>query len=161
MQVEKDKVTSIHYTLKGKNGETLDTSNGRDPLAYLHGNGNIIRGLESALEGKSKGDKLEVTIEPKDAYGERNDELQQKVSKDNFEEGVEIKPGMQFQAQTPEGAVQIFHVLEVDDSTVTLDGNHPLAGETLYFDVEVIDIRDASNEELEHGHVHGPGGHNH
>jgi FKBP-type peptidyl-prolyl cis-trans isomerase SlyD len=158
MQIAKDKVVSIEYTLKDDEGTLLDTSQGRDPLAYLHGAGNIIPGLEQALEGKQAGESLSVRIDPKDAYGERSDELQQVVPRQLFQ-GVEtLEPGMQFQAQA-EGGVQIVTVKAVEDDNVTVDANHPLAGVTLNFDVSVVEVRDANAEELEHGHVHGPGGH--
>lgn len=160
MTIAKDRVVSIHYTLTNVNGDQLDSSAGQDPLTYLQGHGNIIPGLENALEGKDKGEKLTVTIEAKEAYGERNDQLLQEVPKSQFEGNDGIQVGMQFQAQTEQG-VMVFTVKELKDDTVILDGNHPLAGETLNFDVEVVEVRTASEEELAHGHAHGPGGHNH
>jgi FKBP-type peptidyl-prolyl cis-trans isomerase SlyD len=160
MHIAINKVVNIHYTLTNDEGEVLDSSHGKQPLAYIHGIGNIIPGLESALEGRGVGDKFQVTIAPEDAYGERSDELVQTVPRSAFEGVKEILPGMQFQAQSPEG-VQLVTVIEVDGDDVTLDGNHPMAGITLNFDVEVADIRDATAEELDHGHVHGAGGHHH
>jgi FKBP-type peptidyl-prolyl cis-trans isomerase SlyD len=160
MQLLKDKVGTINYTLKNKEGEVLDESNDKS-FAYLHGARNIIPGLENALEGKEAGDKASVVIEPQDAYGERNLEQIQRVPLDMFPEDAEIKEGMQFEAATPEGAPVIVTVTAVDAGEVVVDGNHPLAGEQLHFDVEVVEVRDASEEELEHGHVHGPGGHHH
>ncbi|GAA3554771.1 MULTISPECIES: FKBP-type peptidyl-prolyl cis-trans isomerase [Marinobacter] len=149
------RVVSIHYTLTNDQGEELDSSRveGREPLSYLEGAQNIISGLESALNEKSSGDQLKVTVAPADGYGEVNEELIQPVPRTAFE-GVEtIEPGMQFQAQTP-GGPQIVRVVEVADETVTIDANHPLAGQTLHFDVEVVETRDATDEEQEHGHVH-------
>lgn len=154
MQIAKDKVVSIEYTLKDDQGTLLDTSEGRDPLAYLHGAGNIIPGLEQALEGKQAGDQLSVRIEAKDAYGERNDQLQQDVPRELFEGVDDVQAGMQFQAQT-EAGVQVVTVKAVADDTVTVDANHPLAGVPLNFDVNIVEVRNAEAEELEHGHVHG------
>ena len=156
MKAEKGKVVSIHYTLKNDAGSVLDSSEGRDPLNYLHGHGNIIGGLESALEGKASGEKLDVQIAPEDGYGVRDDNLLQSVPRTQFDPDQKIEPGMQFQA-----GQQIVTVTEVSDDSVTVDGNHPLAGETLHFSVSVEEIRDASEEEIAHGHVHGPGGHHH
>lgn len=161
MQISQDKVVSIHYTLTNTQGETLDSSHGRgEPLAYLHGHGNIIPGLENALAGKQAGDKLNVKVEPSEGYGERHDQLVQQVPRTAFEGVDHLEPGMQFQAETGMG-MRLFTITEVQDEQVTIDGNHPLAGETLQFDVEVTEVRDASSEELEHGHVHGEGGHEH
>lgn len=160
MQVAKDKVVTIDYTLTDSEGTLLDSSEGREPLAYLHGANNIIPGLEKALEGKASGDSLKVTVEPKEGYGERDDNLQQEVPKEMFEGVDQVQPGMQFQAQTPAGT-QIVTVKQVEDQTVTVDANHPLAGVTLNFQVDVREVREASSEELSHGHPHGPGGHDH
>ena len=160
MQITTHKVVRIHYTLTNEQGEILDSSRGQDPLTYLHGHGNIIPGLENALAGHSAGDKFQVTVLPEDAYGLRNDELVQSVPRSAFQGVDEILPGMQFQAQSPEG-MQLVTVLDVDGDEVLLDGNHPMAGITLNFDIEVTDVRDATHEELAHGHVHGQGGHPH
>jgi FKBP-type peptidyl-prolyl cis-trans isomerase SlyD len=160
MQIAADKVVHIHYTLTDEDGDVLDTSQSHGPLAYIHGAGNIIPGLENALTGHSVGDKFQVTITPEDAYGLRDDDLVQSVPKSAFQGVDEILPGMQFQAQSPEG-LQLLTVLDVEGEEVILDGNHPMAGITLNFDVEVTDIRDATAEELDHGHVHGAGGHHH
>ncbi len=153
MQVSENKVVSIHYVLKNDAGEVIDTSLGRAPLSYLHGIGSIIPGLEKALEGKSSGDRVEVTIAPEEAYGARDEALIQALPKSAFDSFEEIEPGMQFQAQTPAGR-QILTVLEVYEDQVVVDGNHPLAGETLHFSVEITDVREATEEELAHGHVH-------
>lgn len=160
MQISPNKVVSIHYTLKNDAGDVLDTSSGREPLAYLHGSGNIIPGLEKALEGKSSGEKMNVSIAPEEGYGERHEGLIQDVPRDAFQGVEDIQPGMQFHAQGPSGPM-VVTVKEVGDNTVKVDGNHPLAGETLHFDVEVADVREATAEEQEHGHVHGAGGHDH
>jgi len=161
MLIAQDKVVLIHYTLKNDAGETLDSSSGGDPLAYIHGQGNIIPGLEKALEGKQSGDKLNVKVGPSEGYGERDDNLVQQVPRRAFGGAPNVKPGMQFHAQTSQGQTRVVTVTRIQGDMVTVDGNHPLAGENLHFDVEVTDVRDASEEELEHGHVHGPGGHHH
>ena len=160
MLIAPEKVVLIHYTLKNDSGETLDSSSGGDPLAYLHGQGNLIPGLEKALEGKQAGDKLSVSVGPGDGYGQRDDKLVQQVPRRQFG-GANVQPGMQFHAQTSQGQTRVVTVTNIAGDMVTVDGNHPLAGENLHFDVEVTEVRDASAEELEHGHVHGPGGHHH
>ena len=160
MQIANDKVVTIHYTLTNAAGEVIDSSEGAEPLAYLHGHGNIIPGLENALAGKTAGDKMDVSVAPSEGYGERMDELVQEVSRDLFDTEDEIQPGMQFHAQSDQGP-RVVTVVTVTESTITIDGNHPLAGETLKFDVEITEVRDATSEELAHGHVHGPGGHHH
>ncbi len=153
MQITKDKVASIHYTLTNSQGQVLDTSNGREPLSYIQGRNNLIIGLEKALEGKTTGDKIHVTIPPEEAYGTRAEELVQSIPREAFGDIKDIQPGMEFQMNTETGPL-IIRVIEVNDSQVLVDGNHPLAGESLTFDVEVVDVRDASAEEIEHGHVH-------
>jgi len=159
MQITKDKIVQINYTLKNDGGEVIDSSEGGDPLAYLHGHHGIIPGLENALEGKTVGDKLDVSVEPKEGYGEHEKAMVQVVQKNMFE-GMEVTPGIQFQAQTNQGP-QVVTVTAVDGDDITIDGNHPLAGQTLHFSVEVTEVRDASEEELAHGHAHGPDGHHH
>ncbi|MCB0278316.1 MAG: peptidylprolyl isomerase [Calditrichaeota bacterium] len=160
MTISKDKVVHIHYTLTNNEGEVLDSSEGREPLAYLHGNGNLISGLENELNGKKKGDKLSVKIQPEDAYGLRDEALIQDVPLSNFTKPDEVEIGIQFQIQTNEG-VKIATVVDKKEDEATLDLNHPMAGIELNFDVEIIEVRDASKEELSHGHVHGEGGHHH
>ena len=155
MQIAQNKVAIITYTLTNVNGEIMDQANEEQPFAFIAGTGNIIPGLDSALEGKSAGDTVKVTIAPEDAYGERNDALTQVVPMEMFQGVDKVEPGMQFQAQTNQG-VSVVTVTKVEDGQVTIDGNHPLAGETLNFDVTVVDVRDATADELEHGHVHGP-----
>lgn len=159
--ISEDQVVSIHYTLTNDDGDTLDSSSGRDPLQYLHGAQNIIPGLESALEGKAVGDQLEVTLQPADAYGDFDEDLVQNVPMDAFEGVEKIEPGMQFEARSPEGATQVVMVQEVNDEAVVVNGNHPLAGQVLHFDVTIEEVRDATDEEKAHGHVHGPDGHAH
>lgn len=161
MQIEKHKVVSIDYSLKDDEGNLIDSSEGNDPLAYLHGMGNIIPGLENELEGKAVGDALSVRVEPKDGYGERSDELTQVVPKEMFEGTDDIQVGMQFNAADEQGNMQVITIAAVDGDQITVDGNHPLAGLHLNFDVKVLEIRDASDEEIEHGHAHGAGGHEH
>jgi len=156
MQIARDAVVMIHYTLKNDAGEVLDSSSGHDPLAYLQGHGSIIPGLEAALEGKVAGDKVQATIAPENAYGMKEPGLVQQVPRRAFQ--GEVRAGMQFTAQTEAGPRTVV-VTRVQGDMVTVDGNHPLAGETLHFDVEVTEVRVATEEELAHGHVHGAGGH--
>lgn len=161
MQIAANKAVSIDYTLTDETGTVLDTSKGAAPLVYLHGTGSIIPGLERALEGKSEGDELQVTVEPADAYGEYSPELLAQVDKALFEGVDDVQVGMQFHTAGPQGQAQIVTVREIEGNNVTIDGNHPLAGKRLNFDVKVVGVRDASAEELAHGHIHGEGGHHH
>lgn len=160
MEICGDKVVTIHYTLKSDGGEVLDASAGGEPLAYLHGFGNVIPGLESALEGKSTGDKLSVTVSPEQGYGLRDEGLVQSVARAAFKGVEQLVPGMRFHAGGSQGSAVVI-VTQVEKDLVTVDANHPLAGQTLHFEVEVAGVRDATREELEHGHVHGAGGHDH
>ena len=157
MQITKNAVAAIEYTLKNDDGEVLDTSVGRPPLAYVHGIGSLVPGLESELEGKTAGDKLEVRVAPEDGYGPRHEAMVQTVPRDRLPPEPEPQAGMQFQAQTEQGPL-VLTVVGVEADQVTLDGNHPLAGVALNFEVNVIEVREATPEELEHGHVHGAGG---
>lgn len=157
MNIADKLVASIHYTLTNDEGEVIDSSAGHAPLDYIQGLGNIIPGLENALNGKAVGDKLQVVVEPIDGYGEYNAELVQELPRTMFEGVDTIEVGMAFQAQTAAG-MQVVEVKEVDEETVTIDGNHQLAGQRLHFDVEVVAIREASEDELSHGHVHAAGG---
>ncbi len=159
MSHARQRVVSIHYTLTNDQGEVLDSSEGREPLSYLEGAQNIIPGLENALVSLQQGDSLKVSVEPQDAYGERHDHLVQSVPRSAFEGVDEVLPGMQFHAETPNG-LQVIQVVGVDGDSVTIDANHPLAGERLHFDVEIVNARDASEEEIAHGHSHD-GGHHH
>ncbi|MFM8330778.1 MAG: peptidylprolyl isomerase [Candidatus Methylumidiphilus sp.] len=160
MLVSAQKVVFIHYTLTNDEGDVIDSSEGHEPLAYIHGEGNIIPGLENALVGKTAGEKLKVTIPPEQAYGVRDESLVHGVPKGAFHGVDEILPGMQFHTDSPDGG-QLVTVVDIQGDTVILDGNHPMSGQTLNFDVEITEIRDATEEELAHGHVHGAGGHHH
>jgi FKBP-type peptidyl-prolyl cis-trans isomerase SlyD len=156
MQITKDKVAAIHYTLRDNEGTVIDSSEGREPLHYLHGAGNLIPGMEEGLEGKTTGDKFSLKIAPEKGYGEKDETLVQKVPRSAF--GTqEVKKGMRF--QTNQGGVVT--VTNVGLESITVDANHPLAGVELNFAVEVVEVRNATSEELSHGHVHGPGGHHH
>ena len=160
MEIAADSVVLIHYTLKDDKGEVLDSSAGGEPLAYIQGHGNLVPGLEKALEGKRSGNTLAVTVPPAEGYGMRDEALVQRVSKRSLKGSGEIRKGMQFQARTEQG-LRLFTVTAVIGDMVSLDGNHPLADQTLHFDIEVVEVRPATTEELEHGHVHGAGGHHH
>ena len=160
MQIGKNKVAIIEYTLKNNEGEILDTSEGNDPMAYIQGIGNLLPGLEEALEGKGVGDTIAVSLPPEKGYGILDAELVQVVEKNVFDDVDDLQVGMQFQAQSEDG-MEVIWVTDIEGDEVTIDGNHPLAGETLNFQVKVIEVREASAEELDHGHVHGPEGHHH
>ena len=156
MQITKNKVAAIHYTLRDDGGTIIDSSVGRGPLDYLHGSGTLIPGMEEGLEAKTKGEKLNLKIDPEKGYGEKDENLIQKVPLSAFG-GQDVKPGMRF--QTNQGGVVT--VTDVGLDSVTVDGNHPLAGVPLNFDVEIVEVRNATAEEISHGHVHGNGGHHH
>lgn len=161
MTITANKVVTIHYTVKdAASGEVIDSSEGGQPMVYLHGAQNIIPGLENALEGKSAGEALEVNVAAADAYGEYSADRVQRVPMAAFEGVDNIEPGMAFSANTEHGHISVI-VTEVDDEFVTVDANHPLAGKDLHFSVTVAEVRDASAEEVAHGHVHGAGGHHH
>ncbi len=156
MQITKNTVAAIHYTLRDNEGNVIDTSSGREPLNYLHGAGNLIAGMEEGLEGKSKGDKFQLKIEPAKGYGEKDPAMIQQVPRSAFGD-QDVRPGMKF--STNHG--NVVTVTHVGLESVTVDANHELAGVELNFDVEVMEVRSATNEEISHGHVHGPGGHHH
>jgi len=162
MTIEKHRVVNIHYTLRDAEGQVLDSSEGREPLAYIQGIGNLISGLENQLNGKAKGDKVKAVIAPADAYGEYDEQLCHLVPLSGFQsQGDEkLQVGMQVQVDTGQGHA-VATVTSIEGNDVTLDLNHPLAGTELHFDVEIMDVRKATEEELDHGHVHGPGGHHH
>jgi FKBP-type peptidyl-prolyl cis-trans isomerase SlyD len=160
MEITADRVVTIHYTLKGDDGAVIDSSAGGEPLAYIQGHGNLVAGLEKALEGKEDGNEVAVVVAPADGYGVRDESLIQRVPKRALQGAGTIKKGMQFQARTDDG-MRLFTVSAVIGDMVTLDGNHPLADQTLHFDVRIVGVREATTEELEHGHVHGAGGHHH
>jgi len=159
MTLEDNKVGLIEYTLTDETGETIDASNG-NPLAYLHGHGNLIPGLEKELVGKTVGDKFTTTVSPAEGYGERVDALIQTVPATMFQGVENIEVGMRFEAQSEQGMHSV-EVTAVEDDQVTVDGNHPLAGVALTFDIEIIGVRAATDEEIEHKHAHGDGGHHH
>ena len=155
------KVVALSYTLRDEAGEELDAATKDDPLYYLHGAENIVPGLERALEGKAQGDKLEVEVAPEDGYGPRQGTGPQAVPRDAFPAGVEVEEGMAFTVENEDGEELDLWVVAVEKDQVMVDVNHPLAGVTLRFEVEVISVRDATAEEQEHGHPHGPGGNHH
>ena len=157
LMIGDNSVVSIHYTLKNDEGEVMDSSEGKAPLQYLHGNNNLIPGLESELTGKATGAKFEASIAPEQAYGERRDDFIQVISKEMFQGVENVEPGMTFVAQGEGGAQRQVRVTEVDGDNVTIDANHPMAGLTLNFTVEVVDVREATPQEIEHGHVHQGG----
>ena len=161
MLIAANKAVSIDYTLTNDAGEVIDSSEGAAPMVYLHGAGNIIAGLEKALEGKVAGDELSVTVDPEEAYGEYSAELVAVLGREMFEGVEQLEVGMQFHASGPDGSMQVVTIRDLDGDDVTVDGNHPLAGQRLSFQVKVIDVRDAHAEEIAHGHVHGEGGHQH
>ncbi|MCL4161443.1 UNVERIFIED_CONTAM: hypothetical protein GTU68_009372 [Idotea baltica] len=162
MTIVKNSIATLHYTLKDNDGEILDVADENNPFLYMHGVGGMIPGLEKALDNKQAGEKVVVSVTPADAYGERDPSLTQDVPREMFASisDEDMVVGAQFQAQTDQG-VEIITVVEIDGDTIKIDGNHPMAGETLHFDVDIIDIRDATEEEISHGHPHGPGGHQH
>jgi len=160
VHIEKNRVVSFNYTLRDDQGTVIDATGARGPLSYLHGKGNIIPGLEQALSGKAAGDKLDVTVAPEQGYGVRDERLVQIVARAKFGEVAGLAPGMQVRASGPKGP-RIVTVVSVDRDFVTVDGNHPLAGRTLHFSLEVAEVRKATHEEISHGHVHGPGGNHH
>lgn len=154
MQIAPETVAAIDYKLTDAEGQVLDTSEGRGPLTYLHGAGNIIPGLETALEGQNPGDSVSVTVEPAEAYGDRDERLIQQVPMEAFEGVDQVEPGMRFQATDEQGQGRVVTVTEVADDQVTVDANHPLAGQSLNFEVSVVDVRAATAEEIDHGHAH-------
>jgi FKBP-type peptidyl-prolyl cis-trans isomerase SlyD len=160
MQIAPNSVVTLHYTLKDNDGAIIDQSEDGSFL-YLHGAMNIIPGLENALTGKSAGDELTVKVSPEEGYGEKMDERIQEVPKEMFENSDDIQVGTQFHAQSPDGQAVVVTVVEVKEEAVVIDGNHVLAGVELNFEVKVVEVREASAEEIEHGHVHGPHGHQH
>lgn len=161
MQIADEMAVLIHYKVANAEGEVIDSSEGDEPLAYIHGQGNIVPGLEQALAGKSAGDRVQVVVTPEDGYGAHEADKIQTVPRAAFDVDTTIEPGMQFQAESEDGDEVIVTVTAVTKDDVTVDANHPLAGQTLHFDVEVVEVRACTDEELAHGHVHGEGGHHH
>lgn len=160
MNIQDNTVVQLHYDLLDENGELIESSREGEPMAYLHGASNIVPGLEKALAGKAVGDALEVTISPEDGYGERQEDMVQRLPAKYLKHAGKLKPGMQVPLQTEEGPRWVT-VIKVGLKSVDVDANHPFAGKTLTFKVDIIDIREASDEEKSHGHAHGPGGHHH
>lgn len=160
MGISDKQVVHFHYTLKNEAGEVMETSKEHQPMAYLHGYGSIIPGLEAALAGRNRGDQFSVTIAPEDAYGHRQEDRVQRISVKHLHGASQWKPGMVAWVRTESGPQQVL-ILKAGKFMADVDFNHPLAGLTLTFDIEIIDVRDASEEELSHGHVHGEGGHHH
>lgn len=160
MKIAPKHVVSIHYTLTDDAGKVIDTSEGQEPLEYLHGAQNIVSGLEDALTGKKVGDELNVSVPPEKGYGVVRPELRKVLERSMFEGAPELEEGLQFQGETEHGT-HIYTVVSIEGDQITVDGNHPLAGMTLNFGVEVVEVRKATPEELDHGHVHGPHGHHH
>ena len=162
MNISNGKVVTLTYRLKNDAGEMLDEADASSPFDYIHGGEQVVPGLEAALEGQKAGDKKKVTIEPEMAYGEIQDDLRMEVPRNKFpDNGSDLEAGMQFETGTPNGERMVFTVISVQKDSVNIDGNHPLAGQRLHFDLEVVSVREATKEELSHGHVHGPGGHHH
>lgn len=161
MTIAKNSAVFFNYTLTDTDGNTLDQSPDGQPLAYLHGHSNIIPGLETQLEGKSVGDKFVATVAAADAYGEYHEQAVQEVPREHFQGIDDIKVGMQFQSQTENGQTMLVTVKAVSDDIITIDANHPLAGKELSFDVEIANVRTATEEEIAHGHIHGDGGVHH
>jgi FKBP-type peptidyl-prolyl cis-trans isomerase SlyD len=160
MHISEHSVVTFHYTLKNAQGEQLESSREGDAMTYLHGAGNIIKGLENAMQGKAAGDSFEVTVEPAEAYGERRPSNIQRVAAKHFRNPKALKPGQVIGLKTQQGPVQVT-VVKVGRFNVDVDANHPLAGQALTFAVEITEVREASDEEKAHGHAHGPGGHHH
>lgn len=160
MQIEENTVAYIEYELTNDEGEVMDSSKGRAPLGYVHGTGSLIPGLEAELAGKGPGDAFRVRVPCEQAYGERTEAMVQTVGRDQLPREVDVEVGMRFHAESQAG-MHIVTVVGVEDDVVTLDANHPMAGIDLNFDVKVVDVRAATDDEIEHGHVHGPGGHEH
>jgi FKBP-type peptidyl-prolyl cis-trans isomerase SlyD len=160
MKTAANMVVSIHYTLKNDSGEVLDSSSGREPLSYLHGHGNIVPGLEQALEGTAAGHRSQVAVEPAQGYGEANPDLVFEAPREHFPADLKLEEGARVYGEGPQGRVT-FRVRQLTEKGAMLDGNHPLAGIRLHFDVEVVEVRPATKDEMEHGHVHGEGGHHH
>lgn len=162
MKIGKHTVVSLDYTLKNGEGIVIDSTEGKAPLVYLHGVGGMIPGLEAGLEGKESGEELTIVVSPEEGFGTRNEEMIHVVPKSGFrgEGNEEMQVGMQVQLQTEQG-MTIAKIIAIEGEDVTLDLNHPLADEELHFDVKIGELRDATEDEISHGHVHGPGGHHH
>ncbi|HEY3486594.1 MAG TPA: peptidylprolyl isomerase [Gammaproteobacteria bacterium] len=160
MSIKDNDVVQFHYTLKDETGQELETSRGHEPVTYLHGHGSMIPGLEKAIHGRKSGESFNITVPPEDAYGPRQENAIQRISIKHLHGAKNWKPGMLAVVETDHGPRQVM-VVKVGHSMADVDVNHPLAGKTLSFDVEILEVRAATEEELAHGHVHGPGGHHH
>ena len=160
MNIDKDSVVRFHYTLKDDSGEVLDSADESSPMTYLHGHGSLMPELENALAGKTTGDQVEVKLSAAEAFGEREENAEQRVPLKHLGGARAWKPGMTAVVHTQQGQRQVT-VLKVGHTMATVDTNHPLAGKALNFNVEIVEVRPASEEELSHGHAHGPGGHHH
>jgi FKBP-type peptidyl-prolyl cis-trans isomerase SlyD len=160
MKIENQKVVGIEYTLKDKAGEVVDTNVGGEPLYFIQGLGTIVPGLEQALNGRELGESFDVEVKAVDGYGEYDPERRRGIPRASVPQLADAKPGMMLQASGPEG-VSVVTVAEVTDTEIVIDGNHPMAGKDLFFSIRIAEIRKASDEELAHGHIHGPGGHHH
>jgi FKBP-type peptidyl-prolyl cis-trans isomerase SlyD len=160
MKAASGTVVSMHYTLTDDSGTVLDSSSGGDPLTYLHGHGNIIPGLEKALEGRESGFRSKVTVPAAEAYGEKDPQAVFEAPREHFPPDLELAEGLRVFAEGPEGRIALT-VIKLTETGAVLDANHPLAGQTLHFDVEITEVRTATTEEVEHGHVHGPDDHHH
>lgn len=161
MQAEKDKVVGFHYLLRDASGVEVENSHARDPLEILLGHGNVIPGLEAAISGHVVGDRFDVVVAPEQGYGERREDATQRVPKKYFRDAEQLRNGMTTVLNTKGGRQQVVTVRKVGSSVIDVDLNHPMAGKTLHFSVEITSVRDATAGEAEHGHVHGPGGHEH
>lgn len=159
--IQEGMVVSMGYTLKDDAGKKLDEADAKSPFVYLHGGGQIVPGLESALTGLKAGDKKSVTVSPADGYGVPDPKLLLTVTRTQFPQGMKIEEGMQFEANAGDGEGMLFTVHKIQGDQVTIDGNHPMAGKTLHFQVEILEVRAATDEEMAHGHAHGPDGHHH
>ncbi len=159
--IEAGKVVTLHYTLRDAAGNELDSSGSDEPIQYLHGIGMIVPGLEDGLAGKRQGERAKVVVKPEDGYGERDPRGIQEVARDTFPPETPLEAGLEFEAEGPDGDPILASVVSIEGDTVTIDLNHPLAGVTLHFDVTISEVRDATAEELAHGHPHGAGGHDH
>ncbi len=157
MKIDEFKAVILNYQVKDETGEIIDSSDVDGPISYIHGTEDLISGLENALQGHQEGDKLTVDVPMAEAYGPRDDRLMESVSLANFEGVDDIQPGMSFQTEMDDGSPVVVRVVSIDETHCVVDGNHPLAGKDLHFEVEVTTVREASSEELEHGHVHTPG----
>ena len=160
MKIQKNSVVTINYVLKNDKGETIDSSEGNGPLTFIQGTGTMIKGLESRLDDKKAGEKLNAEISPEDGYGMRDESKVQTMPLTSFKDPENLKPGVHINLQTEQGP-RMATIVSLDDTNATIDMNHPLADQTLFFDIDVTEVRDATEEELAHGHVHGPGGHHH